>query len=212
VVRRAGRTYAASDGTSPYAHVRAGQRIVSSYWCTASIHFVNSLGQYCMVSAGHCGNRTWREGTATGPSVGASHANQFGDGTICDCQAVGPIAAGQATNIAYLTPSTGQPLTQTGYLAVNQQACYSGASTPTNPPKCGKVNRYPGDVRYTNYGNVLVKNLVEVESNKLQPGDSGSPGVFRLHCRRDRRRLQHNYNLWYYHRSNERCSPSAAPS
>jgi hypothetical protein len=138
-------------------------------------------------------------------------ANQFGDGTICDCQAVGPIAAGQATNIAYLTPSTGQPLTQTGYLAVNQQACYSGASTPTNPPKCGKVNRYPGDVRYTNYGNVLVKNLVEVESNKLQPGDSGSPGVFRLHCRRDRRR-QHNYNFWYYHRSNERCSPSAAPS
>lgn len=56
---------------SPYPHVRAGLEIWSSATsCTAGLHFVNSLGQYYMLTAGHCGNRSWREGTATGrPSV-----------------------------------------------------------------------------------------------------------------------------------------------
>jgi hypothetical protein len=176
VVRRVGGATAAADRTSPYPHVRAGQRIVSgSEYCTAGLHFINSLNQYYMLTAGHCGNRSWREGTASGPSVGTTHANRFANNTTCDCAAVGPIRAAQATNLIYKTSSTSQPVIQTGYLAVNQTACYSGASTPTNPVKCGKVDRYPVSVRYTNFNNWIVKNLVAVQVNKIQPGDSGSP-------------------------------------
>jgi hypothetical protein len=176
VARRTADASPASDRTSPYPTLRAGLRIVGGGTsCTAGINFINSLGQYYALTAGHCGNRTWRQGTSSGPLLGATHANHFGEGTVCDCAAVGPLTAAKASNIVYTGPSTGQALYQTRYLSVHQLVCYSGASTAANPVKCGTVEAFPVNIRYTNYGNRLVKDLVRVAGPKIQPGDSGSP-------------------------------------
>lgn len=199
VVRRAGSASAANDRTSPYPHVRAGLKITTgSKSCTAGIQFVNSLAQFYMLTAGHCGQGSWLEGSSTGPYLGGAHTNRFGDGTSCDCEAIGPLKSGQATNQVYLSPTTNQPMKRTGSLGGNQAACYSGASRPDKPPVCGRVNKYPVSIRYTNYNNWTVTNLAEVRYNKIAPGDSGAPVYSGDTAVGIAVAYSNDYDLWYY--------------
>jgi hypothetical protein len=173
---------AANDRTTNYPHLRAGQRIVASdySYCTAGLHMYNSYGQYYLLVAGHCGNKNWYEGyynssTSHGAAIGATHSNRYVNTTDCDCAGVGPLAAAKATPYVYTGSSTSVLMTSVGDRAQGQSVCYSGASTPANPVKCGTVDVYPVDVVYTNYSNWTVKGLVRVLHNKIAPGDSGSP-------------------------------------
>jgi hypothetical protein len=196
---------AANDRTTNYPHLRAGVRIVASdsSYCTAGLHMYNSLGQYYSLIAGHCGNKNWYEGyynssTSHGSAIGATHSNLFANGTDCDCAGAGPLAAAKATPYVYTGPTTSVLMTSVGDRAQGQSVCYSGASTPTNPVKCGTVDVYPVDVVYTNYNNWTVKGLVRVLHNKIQPGDSGSPVYWGGTAVGIGNAFDNNNDRWYY--------------
>lgn len=196
---------ATNDRTTNYPHLRAGQRIVASdySWCTAGLHMYNSLGQYYTIVAGHCGNKSWYEGyynssTSHGSYLGITHSNRFYNTTDCDCAGVGPLPASKATPDVYTGPSSGVRMASVGDRYQGQDVCYSSASTPTNPVKCGQVDTYPVDVVCTNYNRWTVKGLVRVLRNKIQPGDSGSPVYYGSKAVGIGNAYDNNSDRWYY--------------
>lgn len=174
IVREVGSPTPTSDRYSFYPHVRAGQRIwsLSSVGCTAGIHGRNAAGQYYIITAGHCANGTWVEGGPSGPYVGQVHADQFYSGTSCDCQAVGPITAGQATNVIYISPISGTEITSFVVRQENQTACYSGASSANADVVCNIIAEYPVTA---NYAEGTVYSLTRVAGFNSIQGDSGAP-------------------------------------
>jgi hypothetical protein len=181
VVRVDEQNVGGADRTSPYPHVRGGQRIVKRNGgsCTAGLQGRTSDGRYFIMTAGHCDyNHTtggWWEGVANGPTIGLSHNNHWANGTDCDCMAVGPLPVGAVTQLVYITPTSSEPVDTVVTPYQNERACYSGASTATNPVHCGIAWSYPAEYVQSNYGNALMTHVWLGLRADPTYGDSGAP-------------------------------------
>lgn len=87
--------------------------------CTESTSAYGTYG-YFMITAGHCGDHTQIFRNVSGPLIGQGYNNgyfqTYGGATHCDCQAVGPIAASDATN---------QVITQNSFAAYSRTPYYT---------------------------------------------------------------------------------------
>lgn len=164
-----------------------------------NVHGISSIGNYYIMTAGHCGSTVWHEGTYSGPGIGSSRFNHYYNNTNCDCQATGPVTAGQGTNNIYLSPTTSRSITSVITRYQGQDVCYTGASTPTNPPKCGEAWEYPYEVVYPSpTGNILVTGLWMALYSKTAPGDSGAPVYYGSGGAGLVSGASTNYDRWYY--------------
>jgi hypothetical protein len=177
------------DRLTAYPHVRGGLGIENYdnvYYCSSSISATNGTSYY-VLTAGHCGNlqRHFIEGAlGHGPtpvSIGVVLGNAYtASGTTnCDCARVGSISAAQATNIDYITPTTGQYyddwVRSASYWVLNEMACFSGAGQAwagtdySQPRICTQVRGWNAQLTY---GGHTVTGLVYTP-HVTQGGDSG---------------------------------------
>jgi hypothetical protein len=88
---------------------RGGLKIArSGGQCTSNFivkKWVSPNWTYALWTAGHCGNAQWRMGTTSGPIIGTTAANHFGDLSDADVQVI-PISAVQADD-DYITGTPG---------------------------------------------------------------------------------------------------------
>jgi hypothetical protein len=148
-------------------------------YCTAGLHGRTSDGRYFIMTAGHCDyNHTpgaWWEGVQNGPGIGFSANSHWGNGTDCDCMAVGPTPAEAVTQVVYVTATSSQAVDTVVTPYQNERACYSGASTATNPVHCGIAWEYPAEYVQGNLGNALITHVWQSLRADPAGGDSGAP-------------------------------------
>lgn len=113
---------------------------------TYDISSIRAAGYYYVVSAGHCGDRLpVTLGTVSGYSPGRSESNGLYDAatngfTHCDCQGIGAISAGRATNGVYISDVDADYHTRVAArteTVLGSEVCMSGAST--NAVVCGPI-------------------------------------------------------------------------
>jgi hypothetical protein len=145
-------------------------------------NYTNSANQHYSLTAGHCGNGTWRQGlNASGNVLGGTHNNEFTGRSSghCECVAVGPIPQNVATRGILGTGNAVIGMTHIGYgnslyeTAVGQRVCLSGGTSADHGSdlNCGAITSNRGDT--TVEGWTLVDALTT--NNTSFSGDSGGP-------------------------------------
>jgi hypothetical protein len=144
--------------------------------------FANSAHQHFAVTAGHCSGMSFYLGyQQSGPYVGGSHSNKYvaGGSSNCDCQAIGPLAAGMwATGVLV---NNNALFNYTATAGKAQQApgtpiCMSGAQEYDTYGSivCGTVVSDEADATYDNSGYTLT-DATTTNIQSTLPGDSGAP-------------------------------------
>lgn len=186
-----------NDRLTPYPHIRGGLGI-TDVWkaggrCTANISGISSGQIYYVLTAGHCSagtGDTWWEGASghngTPVYIGTSGIyNGEYTGSRCDCIAIGSITAGQATNVVYITSTSGWSILRNmtsaaSDNAIGKRSCYSGAGAAwqgfdmSQPVYCGIV-AFTGQAVTDADDGVTIYDLDYMTAPLAIGGDSGAP-------------------------------------
>lgn len=154
----------------------------STIWCTSGYvvnHYDPHLGEYiyALLTAGHCGDGTWRLGSGSGTVIGTTSANYFGPGSAADAQII-PIALANSSNIILSGTASCNPCSQVSIVAregattdfVGETVCNNGAYSGI---KCGSITSTNWNFYFTDCGCTLPR--MRQATYMRHAGDSGGP-------------------------------------